>query len=67
MAQARRRRYNLQAMIGTVPMIIVAVGVYIVGIVFTVYWSFTNSKIFPGNTTSSASTSTGACGRATAG
>ena len=50
MAQARRRLYNLQAVIGTVPMIIVAVGVYIVGIAFTVYWSFTNSEIFPSNT-----------------
>jgi len=28
-------------------MIVVAVGVYVVGIAFTFYWSFTNSKIFP--------------------
>src|SRR4029079_16285148 len=37
----------LQAIIGTTPMIAVAVGVYIIGIAFTVYWSFTDSKIFP--------------------
>ena len=50
MAERRKRRFNLQAVIGTVPMIIVSVGVYIVGIGFTFYWSFTNSKVFPSNT-----------------
>jgi len=43
----RRTTSYLQAVLGTVPMIAVAVGVYIIGIAFTVYWSFTDSKIFP--------------------
>lgn len=47
MAEARRRRFKVQAVIGTLPMIGVAVGVYIIGIAFTFYWSFTNSKLFP--------------------
>ena len=42
-----RRAIPIQAIIGTVPMILVAVGVYVVGIAFTFYWSFTNSKLFP--------------------
>ncbi len=32
------------------PMIAVAVGVYIIGIAFTFYWSFTSSKLFPNTT-----------------
>jgi len=47
MAEARRRRLKVQAVIGTLPMIAVGVGVYIIGIAFTFYWSFTNSKLFP--------------------
>jgi glucose/mannose transport system permease protein len=47
MAEARRRRIKVQAVIGTLPMIGVAVGVYIIGIAFTFYWSFTSSKLFP--------------------
>ncbi len=47
--QRRRRAFPLQAVIGTTPMIAVSVGVYIIGIAFTFYWSFTSSKIFPNN------------------
>ncbi|MEJ0097168.1 MAG: sugar ABC transporter permease [Bauldia sp.] len=47
MAQERRRRFHLAAVTATIPMILVAVGVYVVGIGFTFYWSFTNSKVFP--------------------
>jgi len=50
MAQARKRRLRLSAIIGTIPMMIVAIGVYVIGIAFTVYWSFTDSKLFPNNT-----------------
>ena len=35
--------------IGTLPMIAVAVGVYVIGIGYTFYWSFTTSKLFPNN------------------
>jgi glucose/mannose transport system permease protein len=44
---ARRRAFPLQAVLGTTPMIAVSVGVYIIGIAFTFYWSFTSSKLFP--------------------
>jgi glucose/mannose transport system permease protein len=47
MREARRRAFPLQAVLGTTPMIAVSVGVYIVGIAFTFYWSFTSSKLFP--------------------
>jgi glucose/mannose transport system permease protein len=47
MAVAQRRAFPWQAVIGTIPMIVVAVGVYIVGIAFTIFWSFTDTKIFP--------------------
>ncbi|MBI1418830.1 MAG: ABC transporter permease subunit [Limimaricola sp.] len=50
MAQARKRRLRLSAIIGTVPMMIVAIGVYVIGIAFTVFWSFTDSKLFPNST-----------------
>ena len=49
MREARRRAFPLAAVIGTTPMIAVAVGVYIIGIAFTFYWSFTSSKLFPNN------------------
>ncbi len=42
-----RRRFNYSAVIGTVPMILVAVGVFVIGIAFTFFWSFTSSKLFP--------------------
>jgi glucose/mannose transport system permease protein len=41
-----RRAFPIHAVIGTIPMIIVAVGVYVIGIGFTFYLSFTNSKLF---------------------
>ena len=42
-----RRRFNTSAVIGTIPMILVAVGVFVIGIAFTFFWSFTSSKLFP--------------------
>jgi len=48
-AAARRKwRVNIQAVIGTLPMIVVAFSVFFVGIIFTVIWSFTDSGMFPG-------------------
>jgi glucose/mannose transport system permease protein len=47
MAQTRKRIFHLHAVIGTVPMILVAVGVFVIGIGFSILWSFTNSKLFP--------------------
>lgn len=44
----RRRRMNIQAIIGTSPMIIVSFSVFFVGIFFSVLWSFTDSGMFPG-------------------
>jgi len=50
MAEARkRRRMRISAIVGTLPMIVVAVGVYVIGIAFTFYWSFTSSRLFPNN------------------
>ena len=48
-ARAGRRRLagKLSAIIGTLPMMIVAIGVFVIGITFTVVLSFTNSKLFP--------------------
>lgn len=43
----RRRLARLQAVLGTSPMIATAVGVFVICILFTVWWSFTNSKLFP--------------------
>ncbi len=47
-ARARRRRLmgKLPAIIGTLPMMIVAIGVFVIGIAFTVVLSFTNTKFF---------------------
>ena len=47
MQQSWRRRFHLPAIIGTIPMILVAVGVFVIGIGFSVLWSFTASKLFP--------------------
>ena len=47
MQQSWRRRVHLPAIIGTIPMILVAVGVFVIGIGFSVLWSFTASKLFP--------------------
>jgi glucose/mannose transport system permease protein len=47
-ARAGRRRLvgKLSAIIGTLPMMIVAIGVFVIGITFTVVLSFTNTKFF---------------------
>jgi glucose/mannose transport system permease protein len=47
MQQSWTRRFHLPAVIGTIPMILVAVGVFVIGIGFSVLWSFTSSKLFP--------------------
>src|ERR671924_370316 len=46
-ALTRRRTFPLQSIIGTVPMVLVAVGVFVIGIGFSILWSFTSSKLFP--------------------
>lgn len=48
-SKANRRRLfgKLPAIIGTLPMMAVAIGVFVLGIAFTVVLSFTNSKLFP--------------------
>src|SRR5690348_10944377 len=48
-AQARRRSLlrRLPAIVGTLPMSFVAIGLFVVGLGFTVVLSFTNSKLFP--------------------
>lgn len=43
----RRRKFNYQSVLGTLPMIITAIGVFVICIIFSVIWSFTNSKVFP--------------------
>jgi glucose/mannose transport system permease protein len=47
-SRAARRRLlgKLPAIIGTLPMMIVAIGVFVIGIAFTVVLSFTNTKFF---------------------
>jgi glucose/mannose transport system permease protein len=47
MALSRRRAFHIQAVLGTIPMILVAVGVFVIGIGFSILWSFTSSKLFP--------------------
>ena len=47
MQKSWTRRLNLIAIIGTLPMILVAVGVFVIGVGFSVLWSFTSSKLFP--------------------
>jgi glucose/mannose transport system permease protein len=46
-AQWRRAWGTLPAVIGTLPMAIVAIGLFIIGIAFTITLSFTQSKLFP--------------------
>ena len=46
-ARLRRAWGRLPAVIGTLPMSIVAIGVFVIGIAFTIVLSFTNSKLFP--------------------
>jgi len=47
MAQRRKRFANISAVIGASPMIAVAVGLYVIGIGYSVALSFTNSKLLP--------------------
>ncbi len=48
MAQRRKKRLgNLQAIIGSIPMISVAVGVYVICIIYSITLSFTSSRLFP--------------------
>lgn len=47
MAQRTRRMPNVQAIIGTLPMMTTAIGVFVICIAFSVIWSFTNSHLFP--------------------
>ena len=42
-----RRKFNIQSVLGTTPMIATAIGVFVICIVFSIIWSFTNSKVFP--------------------
>lgn len=42
-----RRKFNIMSVLGTAPMIATAVGVFVICIIFSVIWSFTNSKLFP--------------------
>jgi glucose/mannose transport system permease protein len=42
-----RKRFNFQSVLGTTPMIATAVGVFVICIIFSIIWSFTNSKLFP--------------------
>lgn len=42
-----RKSFYLQSVLGTTPMIATAVGVFIICIIFSIIWSFTNSKLFP--------------------
>lgn len=42
-----RRKMNIQSIIGTIPMMLAALGVFVVCIIFSIIWSFTNSKVFP--------------------
>jgi glucose/mannose transport system permease protein len=48
--RGRRRPFaKLQAVLGTTPMIATALGVFVICILFSVWWSFTNSKLLPSN------------------
>lgn len=42
-----RKKFNIQSILGTSPMILTAVGVFVICIIFSIIWSFTNSKLFP--------------------
>lgn len=39
-----RKRFNIQSVLGTTPMIATAVGVFVICIIFSIIWSFTNSS-----------------------
>lgn len=42
-----RKKFNFQSILGTTPMIVTAIGVFVICIIFSIIWSFTNSKLFP--------------------
>lgn len=42
-----RRKFNIQSILGTTPMIATAIGVFVICIIFSIIWSFTSSKLFP--------------------
>jgi glucose/mannose transport system permease protein len=46
-APRKRRRFNVQAVLGTTPMIATSIGVFVICILFSIIWSFTSSKLFP--------------------
>lgn len=46
-ARWRRRLVTVPAILSTLPMVVVAVGVFVVGLSFAVVLSFTNSRLFP--------------------
>lgn len=47
MSLRRRRMRNIHAIIGSIPMMTVSVGVFVFGIIYSVLLSFTNTKLFP--------------------
>jgi glucose/mannose transport system permease protein len=47
MAERTRKRLPIASIIATIPLMIVSVGVYIFGIGLSVYFSFTNTIVFP--------------------
>ncbi len=47
MADRRRKAFPLAAVVATIPLMIESVGVYIFGIGLSVYFSFTNTRVFP--------------------
>ena len=47
-APRRRRKLQIAPIIATLPMIIVGITVFFIAILFTIYWSFTDSGMFPG-------------------
>ena len=47
MPQRRRPLKNIHAIIGSLPMIAVSVGVFVLGILYSITLSFTNAKLFP--------------------
>jgi len=47
MAERKRKALPIAAIIATIPLMIEAVGVYVFGIGLSVYFSFTNTRVFP--------------------
>jgi glucose/mannose transport system permease protein len=47
MAERTRKKLPIAAVIATIPLMIESVGVYIFGIGLSVYFSFTNTRVFP--------------------